>query len=143
MPIVSDAADVAQLSLDLDNFVQSMVPDSAVQTDAVIQGQADVQREALKVPVWIDVVSILDVLDQLVDARGGFEINERKICLNCLSIEGSGRRLPSSLDRIIPRRRSECEDPLCLRDDIMEGPKFGSGDQCRLVLDPQLFDGLK
>lgn len=142
MPIVSDAADVTQLSFDFDNFGQSMVADSAVQANAIIQGQADVQGEPLKVPVGIDFVSILEVLHQLVDARGGFEIDERKICLNCLSIEGSGRRFSSSLDRITPRRRSDCEDPLCLRDDT-EGPKCGSGDQGRLVLDPQLFDGLE
>lgn len=97
-----DATNVAQLSLDSHDFVQGVVTDSTTQPNTIVQGQADVEREPLEIPVGINIVVKLQILENLVDAGCGLKIDEWKVGLNCLPVESCSRRLASSLDRIVP-----------------------------------------
>lgn len=123
---MSNAADVSQLTLDSDDLVEEVITDGSIQTDAIVERQGDVEREALEVAIGIDVVIQLEIAEELVDARHGLKIYKGQVCLHGLSIQGSGSSLACTLHRVIPWRGTECKDALCLGDDLVKGPELGA-----------------
>ena len=136
-------SDISKGSFDIDNLLQHRVVDTAVQADPIAEGQADVDGEALKVSIRVNIGIFLDVTHKLSDAVGRLKIDEWQVCLRCLPVEGSCGSFPSSLDRIIPWRSTQRENSLRLRDHAVECPEARTGDQGRLVLDPEFLDGFE
>ena len=75
--------------------------DVAVDSNAIIQGQADVEREALEISIGIDV-AFQTIAEELVDAGGRLQINDGQVALDCVSIESCSCCLPSTLDGVVP-----------------------------------------
>ena len=77
MPAVRHTSDISKGSFDVDDLLQHRVVDAAVKANTIAEGQADVDGEALKVSIGVNIGIFLDVTNQLGDAIGRFEIDER------------------------------------------------------------------
>jgi len=95
---VRDTTNIAQFSLDGDNFVQCLVLDGTVDPNSVVQCQANVEREPLKIAIWIDILGVFQVLEQLMDTGSGLEIDKREITSDGLPIQSGRRGFSCSLD---------------------------------------------
>lgn len=140
---MSNTANITQLSLDRYNLVQGVVAHRAIEANSVIEGQADVERKALEVSIWVNVVVQLLILEQLVDAGRGLQINEGEVGLHSLSVESRGSSLSRSLDGLAPRGCSEGIHALSLGNNAVERPELGARDEGRLVLDPEFPNRFK
>lgn len=63
LPAVCNATNISKGSFDCNDFLQHRVVDAPVKANPITERQADIDREALKVAIRIDVSIFLDVLD--------------------------------------------------------------------------------
>ena len=101
LPIMADTSQVANLSFAVDSLFQNLVVNIAIDSDSVVQGQADVERKALEVSVRVNI-PFLAIPEELVDAGGRFKVDDRQVRLDCVSVQSSCSRLSSALCRFCP-----------------------------------------
>lgn len=86
--------------------------------------------------------TVLAVLVHVLDSNTALQVNEGHVTLYSRTVQCSGCDLASTLARLIPWRSADCE-PLAAGDYIVKSVQRWSGDQRRLVGNPEMLDGFK
>lgn len=94
---MSNPTDISKLSFDLNDLIQRVVTNGPVNSDAITQCKTDVKREPLEIAIGINIITILDILYQLIDTSSRLQVNEWEVGLNSLPVERRRGSLPSSL----------------------------------------------
>ena len=70
LPAMCNAANISKGPFDSNNFLQHWVVDASVEANPITKCQADIDREALEIAVWINIGIFLDILNKFADAIG-------------------------------------------------------------------------
>lgn len=123
------------------DLVEKLAVNRPVDTVSVVERQGRVEREPGDVVDGVDGSgAAFAVLEQLLDAHGGFEVENGHVRLCSWAVESRGGRLSAALARLVPGRGADGES-LRGRDDRVEGVEHGTGNERRLVSDPEVLDG--
>lgn len=140
LPVVAGTAEVGDTTLDINNLMQQLIVDIAFDTESVVESKTGVEGEALEVSLGVDIAgAVLAVLEQFLDTGSAFEVDNGHVGLHGRAVQRGGGRLATTLAGFIPGRGTDGE-ALRGRYDAVEGVEGGTGDQGRLVFDPELAD---
>ena len=107
----------------MDGFIENLIVNVAVNAYSVVQGQTNVEGEALEVPIWVEVCFLslwVDAIgEHFVDGVCGFQIYNRQVRLCGDAIQGGGSGFASSLHTVVPWGCTQSK-ALSGRDDLVK-----------------------
>lgn len=140
LPVVAGTAEVGDTTFHIDDFVQQLIVHIALDTEPVVEGETGVEGETLEVGFGVDIAgTVLAVLEQLLDTRGAFEVDDGHVGLHGGAVQCGRSGLATTLAGFIPGRGTDGE---ALRGgyDAVESVEGGTRDEGGLVFDPELAD---
>lgn len=103
LPVVAGATEVRDSALDIDDLAQQLVVHVALDAEAIVQGQAGVEREPLEVRGRIELHgAVLAVLQQLLDACRRLQVDDGHVRLHGGSVQRRGGGFAAALARLVP-----------------------------------------
>lgn len=140
LPVVAGTAEVGDTTLDINDLVQQLIVHIALDTETVVESKTGVEGEALEVGLGVDIAgAVLAVLEQFLDTGGAFEVDNGHVGLHGGTVQRGRGGLATTLAGLIPGRGTDSE-ALRRGYDAVEGVEGGTGDQSRLLFDPELAD---
>lgn len=77
LPVIAGTAEIGDTTLHIDDLVQQLIVHIALDTEPVVEGETGVEGETLEVGFGVDIAgTVLAVLEQLLDTRGAFEVDD-------------------------------------------------------------------